>query len=319
MEDKKLSIRMVKQKINKSTTSGKKFYKSYKQQMEHDFRIEKMEEGYLKRPNENNKIIEFSRKEQDRRNTNRENNSNDRRKNFVRGIRSEDIILDWEKIKRHHLKKNGRKLHKQTKPTLNFLLSFSKDFDLSEEEREAQLQSVKNFITKKFSLPIYLVQHNDEKSLHYSFSVMNYDLKNNRPLAKTIDTSFLQDEIANHLKNDNQDYGHTRGIKKGISKSEHLGILQGKVKEQEEIIKQQAKIIEEQKECNEVLNNLKIEMDTLMKLFEGFLLCESDKEKYEQLQKMYQRYSKNENEKRLTTTLKQTKKLLNKVKNKSTM
>ena len=223
MEDKTLSIRMVKMKTNKGTKSGGKYFKSYKQQMEHDFRIEDIEKNYLKRPNEKNNYYKFKGKN-------------------LKGVELNDIEKLWENVKDYHLINKKKKLDKQTKPTINFLLSFSKDFDLSEEDRIKQMESVKEFITKNYSLPIYLVQHNDEKALHYSFSIMNYDFKTQRPIAKQINTSQLQDNITNHLKQDNQDYGHNRGIKKNISLKEHKTIMQGKVEEENkklEILKNQ--------------------------------------------------------------------------------
>ena len=237
MENKTLSIRMVKMKTNTGTKSGGKYYKSYKQQMEHDFRIEDIEKNYLKRPNEKNKYHKFEDTDLN------------------------NIEILWEHVEKYHLKNKKKKLDKQTKPTINFLLSFSKDFDLSEEDRIKQMESVKDFITKNYSLPIYLVQHNDEKALHYSFSIMNYDFKTQRPIAKQINTSQLQDNITNHLKQDNQDYGHNRGIKKNISLKEHKTIMEGKIEEENkkyEILKNQNdELILKNKELENKYENMK--------------------------------------------------------------
>ena len=235
MENKTLSIRMVKMKTNTGTKQGGKYFKSYKQQMEHDFRIEVIEENYLKNPEETNKYYKFVDKN-------------------LKGVELNDIEKLWENVKDYHLKNKKKKLDKQTKPTINFLLSFSKDFDLSEEDRIKQMESVKDFITQNYSLPIYLVQHNDEKALHYSFCIMNYDFKTQRPIAKQINTSQLQDNITNHLKQDNQDYGHNRGIKKNISLKEHKTIMQGKVEEETKKLE----ILENQNE-ELILKNKKLE------------------------------------------------------------
>ena len=249
MENKTLSIRMVKMKTNTGTKQGGKYFKSYKQQMEHDFRTEVIEANYLKRPEETNKYHKFKGKN-------------------LQGIELNDIEKLWENVEKYHLKNKKKKLDKQTKPTINFLLSFSKDFDLSEEDRIKQMESVKDFITKNYSLPIYLVQHNDEKALHYSFSIMNYDFKTQRPIAKQINTSQLQDNITNHLKQNNQDYGHNRGIKKNISLKEHKTIMQGKVEEEskkleilenqiEELILKNKKLDNQNEEL--ILKNKKLE------------------------------------------------------------
>ena len=253
-------------KTNTGTKQGGKYFKSYKQQMEHDFRTEVIEANYLKRPEETNKYHKFKGKN-------------------LQGIELNDIEKLWENVEKYHLKNKKKKLDKQTKPTINFLLSFSKDFDLSEEDRIKQMDSVKDFITKNYSLPIYLVQHNDEKALHYSFSIMNYDFKTQRPIAKQINTSQLQDNITNHLKQDNQDYGHNRGIKKNISLKEHKTIMQGKVEEESkklEIVKNQNeelklqhqieidKLVEEKQILLNENDSIQNEQDNLKQiLFEG--------------------------------------------------
>jgi hypothetical protein len=256
MENKTLSIRMVKMKTNTGTKQGGKYFKSYKQQMEHDFRTEVIEANYLKRPEETNKYHKFKGKN-------------------LQGIELNDIEKLWENVEKYHLKNKKKKLDKQTKPTINFLLSFSKDFDLSEEDRIKQMDSVKDFITKNYSLPIYLVQHNDEKALHYSFSIMNYDFKTQRPIAKQINTSQLQDNITNHLKQDNQDYGHNRGIKKNISLKEHKTIMQGKVEEQNKKLE----MLENQNE--ELKLQHQIEIDKLVEE-KQILLNENDSIQNEQ-------------------------------------
>jgi len=216
--DKLLSIRIVKQKLNEKVVSGKKTYRSFISQLSHDFRFEKMDDDYLKRPNEENKYINFD---------------------ILKNVTNKDYVENnlsivenfWSVCNEKHKETYKKKIHKQTKPVLNFLISFSKDFDLPLEEREKQLEYVKVYVKTRFDFPLYLVQHNDEKALHYSFSVVNFDKVNNKPISKTIDTSKLQDDIADFLKKYNVDYGHNRGVPKTISLSQHRSILEGKVKE----------------------------------------------------------------------------------------
>ncbi len=206
------SIRIQKMSLNKSFISGNRYYKSYKQQMEHDFRIEKMDNNYLSRPNEKNKQYSFL------------------------GEDLQTIINQWEDIKSNHKRVKKKSIQKQTKEVISGLITFSKDFDLSELERQRQFDIVRGFIQKEFDHPIYVVQHNDEKSLHYHFSVLNYENDTNRPLAKQINTSKLQDKVFDYLKEHNVDYGHNRGISKTISMKEHKTIMEGKVAEQVEKI-----------------------------------------------------------------------------------
>ena len=218
-KDKYLSMRIVKQEMDKNVTSGKKNFRSFQSQYNHDFRFEEMDDDWLKRPNEKNKIL---RLDNDLENL---TNINNRKKNF------EKVISKWEEIKIKHKEHNKKSLHKETKPTINFLLSFSTDFDLPLDKRSEQLNCVNNFIISKYDYPIYLVQHNDEKALHYSFTILNYDKKSMRPISKQIDTSKLQDEISNWLIKHNQDYGHKRGITKEITHAKNRTIMEGKVLE----------------------------------------------------------------------------------------
>ena len=98
MENKTLSIRMVKMKTNTGTKQGGKYFKSYKQQMEHDFRTEVIEKNYLKRPEEKNKYYKFEGKN-------------------LKGVELNDIEKLWENVENYHLKNKKKKLDKQTKPT----------------------------------------------------------------------------------------------------------------------------------------------------------------------------------------------------------
>jgi hypothetical protein len=212
MEEKQLlgSIRIVKQNFDKSFIRHRggrtKYFKSYIQQRDHDFRNEEMDIGYLERPNEKNKEHKF-------RNTD------------FGALRNE-----WEGIKSDFKGKHKKSMQKQTKEVINALLTFSAGFDLSPENREIQFEAVKKFVEEEFDFPIYVVQHNDERTLHYHFSFLNYDKKTNRPLAKQINTSKLQDKVFDYLKEHNADFGHTRGIPKEETGKENIPILQGKIK-----------------------------------------------------------------------------------------
>jgi hypothetical protein len=220
---KTLSIRMRKIEMTKDTTSGNRTYKSFVKQFKHDTRHEKMDSTYLQRKENSNKHYLF----------------ND--KLFSENIDKETMLKeiaetskDWEYIKADFKEEHKKNLHKQTKPVLNFLLSFSKDFDLNEEDRVKQFKVVKQYIQEHFDYAISLHQHNDEKALHYSFNVLNFDKKTKRPIAKQIDTSKLQDQIANYLTKYNANYGHSRGEKKTVSLAKHRTIMEAKVQQLQE-------------------------------------------------------------------------------------
>jgi len=324
--NKKLSIRMYKQKMNTLTKSGNKTYKSFVQQLLHDFRFEEMDSTYLKRPSEKNKYI-----------INNKLYSSNEKINTLE--LQKQVQLEFDNIQLDYQRHNNKKFHKQTKPTLNFLLSFSKDFDLPEEQRKQQLESVYKFIQKRFGQVIYLVQHNDEKALHYSFTIYNYDYKTHRPIAKQIDTSKLQDQIAEHLKSEGQDYGHTRGEPKSISLAKHRTIIEGKVleaeqkeKELQEKIKQLENQNKELQEKNDrllkITNQYEIDIIKLKELqeeaqadYESVLneIIEdledmAEQETLDGFVKKLRRYIKNENKDRLETLLNNVKKKTKKIK-----
>ena len=267
------SVRIQKHSMNKSHIRGgrngvTKYFKSYKQQMEHDFRIEKMDSNYLKRPNEKNKYHSFQSE------------------------KVGDIINQWEKIKSNHKKKKGKSIQKQTKEVISGLISFSKDFDLSEEDRIKQFEIVKQFVKEEFDYPIYCVQHNDEKALHYQFCFLNYDNKTNRPLAKQINTFDLQDKVFDYLKKYNVDYGHSRGIPKEKSNSENRSIMEGKVKELEEE-NEKLKTIQE-----ELLNNITGIVNTFIELGMTY-----KKKTPQELSELVKRYVSNDKIEKLINTL----------------
>ena len=244
-KQKLLSIRMRKIHISKPTTTGKDYYKSHIEQYNHDIqefkngkysRIEKMDDGYLKNPGARN--LQFL------------------------NIKLEDIEDKWaEKFADHMENRPGKKNLKEanwakTKPVLNFLISFNADFELkTQKEQIAHGKSVMKFINKKFGGNlIYMTQKNDEDGLKYSFSILNYDDEEHKSLArsKTVDWfSNLQDEIADQLKSDNQDYGFTRGLKG--SKAKHITLGESRKK----VAKLEQKIVEKQEQLDaitEILN-----------------------------------------------------------------
>lgn len=249
MSEKLLSMRIVKQKMDQQVVSGNKNYKSFQQQYLHDFRFEEMDEDYLKRPNEKNKYFRLDR---DLENLTNEKNIE---KNF------NIVNSKWEEIQELSKVFHKKKLHKDTKPTINFLLSFSTDFDLDEEHRKQQANCVEKFIKSKYDFPLYLVQHNDEKALHYSFTILNFDKNTMRPISKQIDTSKLQDDISEWLIQNNQDYGHTRGVKKTISNAEHRTIMEGKVQELENKIHSKEVELKELENKNKTLTSENLNLE----------------------------------------------------------
>jgi len=259
-----LSIRMEKKFIDKGVShfsGGKtKYFKSHKEQFQHDWqikdkknggyrRIENMDDDYLK--NKNNENIQWKHE-----------------------LKIEEF---WSACEKDHMKNGAGKeaLKKsnwgRTKPVLNFMMSWNSDLNLTDEKsKKAHWKSVTNFIKKKFDHVIYVVQKNDEDGLHYSFSVLNYDKKNHKTMARDLDRSWfsdLQDEFADQLKKDNQDYGFTRGIKYSNAKHKTLGESRKKVEKVEAKYKKVKAELDEvldimtMKEVLEIYSRIRLEID----------------------------------------------------------
>jgi hypothetical protein len=225
-----LSIRMEKKFIKKGVShfsNGKtKYYKSHNEQFQHDWqivdkenggyrRMENMDDDYLK--NKNNKNLQWKNK-----NTAEE----------IWGACEKDHMENG--VGKEALKKAN---WKKTKPVLNFMMSWNSDLNLADEKsKKEHWDSVTKFIKNKFDHVIYVVQKNDEDGLHYSFSILNYDKTKHKSMARDLDVSWfsnLQDEFADQLKKDGQDYGFTRGIKYSNAKHRTLGESRKKVEKME--------------------------------------------------------------------------------------
>jgi len=235
----KLSLR-VRRNTTKTIQKDNITYRSITSQLAHDFRKEEIEKGYLSKPENTSKNIYWL------------NNK----------VKYEDIEEDLNK-RLLEIKKDYFDFHKQvystkTKEYLTGVLTFESNFSLSEADAQKQFNSVGNFLVKKFGAKclISLVAHKDEKSLHYHFSTFNYDFKTHKTISRYLDTSLMQDEIADHLSAEGLDFGHKRGVKKLESKAKHLEVRETQEIEKRNVAKQleenNLKIIELQKEIEDL-------------------------------------------------------------------
>ena len=219
-------IRMEKYKFDEGTQGSKKYYRSHygdRGMMAHDLRTEKMDDGYLAKPDETN--IDFV------------------------GMDAKEIWAaanaDFAKHGYHN------NIDKRTKPVLNFLIGFSKDFVIPVEMRALHHKIIMEIIGKRFGMKniLYCSQQNDEKSAHYSISLINYNWKTHKTIAREMQKfgdnslSELQGYVADELIKRRADLGHVRGeyMSKGVNKS--VGQANQKLKQvQEELEKVEDKL-----------------------------------------------------------------------------
>lgn len=255
---KQMSIRIEKRFINKATTVGNpkskksRYYKSHREQYEHDKRSEIMENGYLKFPDKTSTNIfkDF-------------NNTGGNTPDEI--VENSNKLVDIAKADYKENSYRNRNMRKNWKPIINGLISFSEDFHIDDEKnRQDQFSSVENFIIERFGKDavVYINQQNDEKSLHYSFSVLNYDFRTHKTVGKYIDTSKLQTEISEWLKKDNQNYDHVRGTKDTNAKNVPLALHLKNEAKQAEIISKKGIITNihiTKQVCKEFLEDVNIE------------------------------------------------------------
>ena len=230
-----LSIRMNKLKFHEGTQMGNKYYKSHFGdwgQMAHDLRDEEMDAGYLKKPDQTNL-------------------------NYINKNDAENLWRDCQNDYKNHKSKS---LDRRTKPVLNFLLSFSEDFEIPHAQREAHFKVVAKIVADKFGFDkiLYLSQQNDEKSAHYSFSILNYDDEAHKTIARSMTPkvmSELQDWVADELKKRHADYGHTRGVKGSQTKNVSVGQVNEKIRNAEARLSEvEERLAEAQKKLVEVVD-----------------------------------------------------------------
>jgi hypothetical protein len=176
----------------------------------------------------------------------------------------------WDFCRDDFKKHKKRALDKRAKPVINGLISFSEDWHLpNEKDRRDQFEAVKKFITNRFGEKalLYINQQNDEKGLHYSFCTINYDFENHKTLSRSIDTSKLQDEVADFLKKEGQDYGHIRGVSKKKSGATNLSLSEARAsKAEEKLIAAEQKL----KEIEKVMQTFGSFVDVAAKVSDKF-------------------------------------------------
>jgi hypothetical protein len=245
--EKKLSIR-IRQNDFKRVSKGGKTYKSIVEQISHDYRTEKIDSGYLTNPKNTNVYQSHNELRND-------NNTLD-----IENVK-DNIHKLFDKVKQDYKENNNnRSWQKKTKPFLTGVISFSSGFMLDIEESKIFNQKLNQFIQETFSQKLTCVLHRDEKSLHFHFTIFNYDFKTHKTIGRNINTSELQDKLFDFLNKQDLTYGHKRGESKKLTNAKHLEIMEGKKIE----LDNQSKIIENQKEDIKELENINKKQKNIM-------------------------------------------------------
>ncbi len=264
----------------KPNKKGKIFYKSIKQQIEHDLRLEVMEDGYLKNNNRDWKLW---------------------KKSLIvdNEVNEEYLEQEWKKCqddyKEHSV--NNRKLDLRTKPFLTHILSFSSGFMLDFEKTKELGQVIKDFVNEEFGGFLTIVGHRSESSIHYHISTLNYDFRTHKSIGRNIDTSLLQDKISTYLRERNLNYGHTRGISKEVTKTIHKELLEGRkvqLKKLNDDIEDKIKLNDElqngindlKKEYNNLVTKYQDLAKRLKKLISEILLISKDTKTVKKLERI---------------------------------
>lgn len=184
-----------------------KYYKSYIEQMRHDWRIEEMDEGYLARPHLQSENLYKSWHDLDETN----------------------IKRLWSKAQGRYKERWGRSLPSNTQPIITGLVSFSHTMidDIYLYGKEKMFQVMNEFLRIHFEESvIYNTFQNEESVGHYQFVLLNYDDGKNTTISNQINTAEFQTKVADFFKSKIAGFDYVRGIPKQESNAKHIEVRQ---------------------------------------------------------------------------------------------
>lgn len=200
--------------------------------MEHDLRVENMEEGYLSKPENIGQNI-----------------------NTVwQDLEEKNVKHFWLTARSDYLDRWGRALPENTRPIISGLISFSETMieDIHKYGKELLNEKVNQFLIKKFGRSmVYNTLQCEEKTPHFQLLLLNYNFDTHRSISNTIDTEKLQDEIADFLKKEIENFDYVRGVPKEVSHAEHLEVRQAQQIEMKKQEKQISGLNEEVEELEQ--------------------------------------------------------------------
>jgi len=218
----------------KTIKRGKKTYRSFTSQKEHNTRKEKMDANYL------------LKKELQHLNINYEN------PNYST---EEDIRTEMEKIEADYKSHYNRKMPKNYKPLINGLITFSETMqeDIKKYGVENMTAAMLDFLKEEYGNVCSLDLHMDETTPHFHFQVINYNYKEHKTHSAVLEKSlrdennptrinYAQDRLAKYLQSHIKEFDYQRGEIRSIKEYhnrrkgqiEHLKKLEEKTQEQEQ-------------------------------------------------------------------------------------
>ena len=302
--------------IKNAGSKKSKTYRGLKSQINHNNRTEEMDEDYLVN----------------------EEMTKDNKHLIIKNL--DTTIEKWiEEMEQDYFNYYKRKMPKNTKPFINGLITFSEEMqeDIKKFGAAKMTETIKSFLIEEYGNKlISLDLHLDETTPHFHFQVLNYDFNLHKTHSRILETrlrdkenkerrNITQDNLANYLQNNINDFDYKRGIiqstreyhnkKKAQSKvlknqktkiselENQLSVMTNKniqLEKENEILTQQKTELE-----NEV-ENLEEEIQDIFKIYESDIneLVEDLTELNEEMEikefyKKALRYLKNENQKAL--------------------
>lgn len=314
MENKqKLLCINIKTHGEKSARRGGRHYKSIGQEIDHDLRLEEMDDDYLLNPELTHlEILEGNK---------------------------EDILNEIDKrseiIRNKYLEKYRRKLPSNWKPVNSVLLTFGDTMqdDIKKYGRERMLAATKEFLSVEYGHePLMATLHMDETTPHMHLLMMNWNEGKQKAYSTAMQveikkdggSSALQDRYADWMKDHIKDWDYVRGLKKVNVKEYHnqrhkqeahlkaqkakVGELEVELSEAKDKLKTvQTKLEQKQDEFNNLYLNMAVEKkkiaDEHMKDFKTIvdeLEALANTSLAEDFIKLYTRYIKSDNTTRLS-------------------
>ncbi len=205
-----------------SKRASGKYYKSYTEQMRHDLRLEKMDDGYLSRPQLQGENLYKSWHDLDESN----------------------IKSLWSKAQGRYKERWGRSLPSNTQPIITGLVSFSHSMidDIYLYGKEKMFQVMNDFLRVHFDESvIYNTLQMEETVPHFQFVLLNYDDGKNTTISNQINTAEFQTKVADFFKSKIVGFEYIRGVPKQESNAKHIEVRQSQkiamAKQEQELAK----------------------------------------------------------------------------------
>lgn len=254
----------------KTIKSNGKRYRGLKDQLAHNRRAEKMDEGYLLNP---------ELKDQ----------------NIHKLYKSSAHISDrGMKIAHDYKQKHNRKMPSNLKPYIDGLITFSRTMgkDIKRFGREKMFDEVKQFLRDEGFDLIGLDLHMDETTPHFHFSAMNwheptrqaYSSKMRSEIKANDNANPIQDRFAEHLSNTIDGFDYVRGEPRNIKEyHDKRAAQQAHLKtQQEDIAKlkvERDKILEDNQALKNQLTEANEQLTTLESSIQEMKDLEAEHEK----------------------------------------